>query len=346
LPNPSLADRFVVPPLDVLDARQGTWRERKRKWLSIGIQSEVGRDATSFHGMARRDPRYYDLKRAKEVELGHELTAAEFEADHYTPRTDSVGSGKSVFDPVLCELAYRWFTPTGGTVIDPFAGGSVRGLVASMLGRHYVGNDLSATQCAENRRQADALADAGLIGTHKDRPLPMWTVGDSAEWVTTLTPASADLLFTCPPYYGLEKYSDDPVDLSAMTYADFDRSYATILAGAARALRPNRWAVIVTGDVRDGRGQLHDLRGSTITAAEHAGLHYTSGAVLLNMIGSVSMFAGRTFAGTRTLSRVHQDVLVFCNGRPATAAQECGVVDPTLPPEILGPDEDGQPLFP
>ncbi|HXF87125.1 MAG TPA: hypothetical protein VNK48_02075 [Xanthobacteraceae bacterium] len=46
-----------------------------------------------------------------------------------------VGSGTSIFDPVLCEIAYRWFCPPGGSVLDPFAGGSVRGIVASRLGR-------------------------------------------------------------------------------------------------------------------------------------------------------------------------------------------------------------------
>lgn len=39
----SLQDKFVVPPFSVLDARQGYWRERKDKWLALGIQSELGR---------------------------------------------------------------------------------------------------------------------------------------------------------------------------------------------------------------------------------------------------------------------------------------------------------------
>src|ERR1017187_7966315 len=51
-------------------------------------------------------------------------------------------SGTSIFDPTLCELTYRWYTSTGGQVIDPFAGGSVRGIVARMLGRRYWGCDL------------------------------------------------------------------------------------------------------------------------------------------------------------------------------------------------------------
>ena len=33
--------------------------------------------------------------------------------------------GTSVFCPVLCELMLRWFCPAGGSVLDPFAGGSV-----------------------------------------------------------------------------------------------------------------------------------------------------------------------------------------------------------------------------
>ena len=30
-------------------------------------------------------------------------------------------TGTSIFDPVLCELAYRWFSAKGGVVLDPFA---------------------------------------------------------------------------------------------------------------------------------------------------------------------------------------------------------------------------------
>lgn len=39
----TLAERFGVPPFSVLDARQGYWQERKRAWLGLGIQSELGR---------------------------------------------------------------------------------------------------------------------------------------------------------------------------------------------------------------------------------------------------------------------------------------------------------------
>ena len=43
--NGSLADKFLAPPFSVLDTRQGYWRARKQQWLSLGIKSEVGREA-------------------------------------------------------------------------------------------------------------------------------------------------------------------------------------------------------------------------------------------------------------------------------------------------------------
>ncbi|MET7713676.1 ParB N-terminal domain-containing protein [Streptomyces sp. NPDC005407] len=328
--TPSLADRFLIPPFDVLDARQGWWRTRKQQWLSLGMRSEIGRDGNLvFQGWAQADPRYYDKKKEVEQRIGRGITVAEFEADHYTPPDTSVGAGTSVFDPVLCELAYRWFSPAGGTVVDPFAGGSVRGLVAAILGRPYRGNDLSDKQVESNREQRDDFATRRLLAAD-----PAWTIGDSSQWVDTLEPGSADLVFTCPPYYDLEEYSTDPADLSSMAYEEFDQAYARIIDGAARALRPNRYAVFVTGDARDSKGGLHDLRGSTIRAATAAGLTYASGGVLVTPVGSIRVTAARAFTSTRGLARCHQDVLVFCKGSRSEAARACGNIDVHLPDEV------------
>ena len=41
--NGSLADRFMVPPFSVLNAREGWWQDRKRAWVALGIKSELGR---------------------------------------------------------------------------------------------------------------------------------------------------------------------------------------------------------------------------------------------------------------------------------------------------------------
>lgn len=68
----------------------------------------------------------------------------------------------SIFDPVLCEIFYRWFTPPAGLVLDPFAGGSVRGIVAAKLGRKYVGIDVRGPQIEADIAQGKLILTDGL----------------------------------------------------------------------------------------------------------------------------------------------------------------------------------------
>jgi hypothetical protein len=39
-----LSERFLAPPFTVFNARDGWWQRRKHRWISLGIQSEIGRD--------------------------------------------------------------------------------------------------------------------------------------------------------------------------------------------------------------------------------------------------------------------------------------------------------------
>jgi hypothetical protein len=45
----SLAERFMVAPFSVLNARDGWWQDRKRAWLALGIRSELGRGDTAVN---------------------------------------------------------------------------------------------------------------------------------------------------------------------------------------------------------------------------------------------------------------------------------------------------------
>lgn len=305
--NPvSLSDRFLIPPFSVLNAREGWWQDRKRAWLALGIQSEIGRDAPAGGGK-HPTPNYKAAKEAGE-----------------STRGDGNMSGTSVFDPVICEIAYRWFCPSGGTVLDPFAGGSVRGIIASKLGLQYIGQDLREIQVQANRVQADAIcAD--------DAKPPAWIVGDSRNIDKTCADVAADLVFTCPPYADLEVYSDDPADLSAMKYADFRAAYAEIIAKACARLSANRFACIVVGEVRDKKGNYIDFVGDTVQAFRDAGLHYYNEAILVTAVGSLPIRAGASFSTSRKLGKTHQNVLVFVKGNGKEAASACGQVDVAMP---------------
>lgn len=224
-------------------------------------------------------------------------------------------TGTSIFDPVLTELIVRWFCPLGGIILDPFAGGSVRGIVSSKLGRRYVGIDLSARQVAANCEQAARICAGGIM--------PEWRVGDSTRLDELAADIKADMVMSCPPYGNLETYSDDPADISTMPHSEFLRAYRAIIAGAVRRLRVDRFACFTVGDFRGGDGFLMNFDGDTVRAFADAGARLYNRAVLVTATGSLPIRAGRAFAGNRKLGRTHQDVLFFVKGSWSEAARAC-----------------------
>ena len=52
----SLAEKFLLPPFSVLNAREGWWQDRKRAWLALGIKSELGRGEDGFHAAPGGSP--------------------------------------------------------------------------------------------------------------------------------------------------------------------------------------------------------------------------------------------------------------------------------------------------
>jgi DNA modification methylase len=396
----TLAERFIVPPFSVLDARQGYWQERKKAWIALGIKSELGRGESITWGdtpeITSENLNYYRNRAGNDGLLGISKQArshyavpggslrdaATLSADGKTVRGDGKGrtlgaiapneggdngilaspgkygnkgkglatsnssqdrltalqktgdsravdygtagnvseqSGTSIFDPVLCELAYRWWTPSGGHVLDPFAGGSVRGIVAAMLGYQYTGIDLSVRQIEANRQQADEL-----LTDNK----PTWIVGDSKN-ISTLAPGEYDFIFSCPPYADLEVYSDDPNDLSNMAYPDFKSVYHEIIYSAVSMLKPNRFACFVVGDVRDKKGFYRNFPAHTIEAFQDAGMTLYNEAVLVTAVGSLPIRVSKQFGSYRKLGKTHQNVLVFYKGDVADIKTwgdvECGV---------------------
>ena len=127
-------------------------------------------------------------------------------------------------------------------VVDPFAGGSVRGILAAKLSCLYIGIDISPEQVAANKAQLHVCDDC----VYK----PRWVVGDGEDVVALVrkelaaaglpedTPA--DFVHTCPPYFDLEKYTDLPDDLSNLpSYDAFLVKYRKVLKAALSLLRPH-----------------------------------------------------------------------------------------------------------
>lgn len=340
----SLADRFLIPPFSVFNAREGWWQDRKRAWIALGIRSEEGRGANALgfsdgcngsmggktYDEAKASAKARKSLGAVDLNVGGDLVRRMIgKADAKTFGTEGniAGNqtGTSIFDPVLCEIAYRWFSPAGGIVLDPFAGGSVRGIVAAKLGREYVGVDLRGEQVEANRDQARQIVKG-------EEPAPVWIEGDSRNIEKLAAGVEADFLFTCPPYADLEVYSDDPADLSTLGYEEFREAYREIIARACRLLKKDRFACIVVGEVRGKDGAYYNFVGDTIQAFRDAGLAYYNEAILVTAIGSLPIRVGKQFVASRKLGKTHQNVLVFVKGDPKRATKACGeieVYDPT-----------------
>ena len=265
-----LRDKFIEPPFSVLDTKSGSWQKRKKIWQRLGMKSEVGRDATVIN---------MDTKSKKNNSTNY----------------------VSIFDPALCEVLYHWFCPEGGSIIDPFAGGSVRGIVANKLSFNYTGIDIRQEQIDSNREQALDILEVDNQ--------PNWYVGDSNEVLDGFN-KEFDFVFSCPPYADLEVYSDLENDISNMPYNEFMKAYESIINKSCKLLKSGGLACFVVGEVRDKKGNYIGFVPDTIKAFEKAGMKFYNEGILLNAITSASMRANGNMK-SKKLVKVHQNILVF-----------------------------------
>lgn len=265
-----LRDKFIEPPFSVLDTKQGNWQRRKREWMRIGMKSEVGRDSVVIN---------MDTKSKK----------------------NNTAKYVSIFDPALCEVLYNWFCVDGIEILDPFAGGSVRGIVANYLGYKYTGIDIRQEQVDSNREQGLNILDVANQ--------PNWYVGDSNDVLNGFD-KEFDFVFSCPPYADLEVYSDLEGDISNMDYVNFMKAYEEIIAKSCNLLKSGGYACFVVGEVRNKKGNYIGFIPDTINAFRKCGMNYYNEGILLNAIASASMRANGNMK-TQKLVKVHQNILIF-----------------------------------
>lgn len=278
----SLSEDFIIPPFSYWDTRQKYWQKRKERWQDFFGDSREGRpDNLITEGM----------KRLGQVQGSDKL------------------SGTSEFDPVVAEICYKWFNVPGGKILDPFAGGVVRGAVAGTLGYPYSGVDLSEKQIQANQ---ESIKQIVVPITN-----PNYIHGDSTK-LNELVPEGEqyDMVFSCPPYFDLEVYSEDPNDISNMPYDKFLETYEDIITKAVAKLKDNRFAVWVVGDVRDKDGYYRGLVPDTIRAFEKAGARFYNDIILVNSIATASLRSRRPFEQNRKVTKVHQNILAFYKGDP------------------------------
>lgn len=217
-------------------------------------------------------------------------------------KTAAISGGTSRFDPVLADIMYQWYAPTGGHIYDPFAGGITRGALAHHHHMAYHGVDISDRQVDSNRRQATEMGLSGVTYTHGDGTQPHQR------------PGSVDMVLTCPPYHDLEVYTSAPRDLSKMGWEEHLVGIRRAAEECYTALRNNRFLVWVTGDLRAPTGELRLLPERTALILQEAGFTPVNTHILVNAVGSRYLMARRWWTGTRSAGRLDQRIIVMAKG--------------------------------
>lgn len=270
---PSLIDDFGICPFSILDSRQGNWIKRKKL-----LKEEIGDFGQARHGAVGMANNTVRDSSGKTIKLKQ--------------------GGVSILDPVLAECMIKWFSIRGELLIDPFAGDTVFGYMAGKLGRAFKGIELRSEQVEFNNNRCkefdcEYICDTGVnIAKHIKDPVGM--------------------VFSCPPYFNLEKYSANPLDASNMEYPDFLDVMQQAFSGAYSVLADNRFFVIVISDVRAG-GNYLGMPEKIVAMLQDIGLHLYNRMILLEPLGTAPYRARRYFTN-RKIAKVHQEVYVFYKG--------------------------------
>lgn len=284
-----LKDKYVVPPFSVLNTFTEYWRTKLKEWEKLNIYESFGRDAKLAYDNRRIDK-------------------------HRPPQQHN---GTSIFNPVLCEVLVKWFSLPGMTIFDPFAGGVTRGAVSCILNRQYVGIDLSKTQVEANYTWLSNFEDRYTLKYE-----PIWACGDSCK----VEFPNADMILTCPPYFNLERYSDDPDDLSNLnTYQDFLNKYTNILRKCYNILEKDSFAVIVVSDIRDrATTEYYGFIADTTKIMQSIGFKFYNEIILYNQTGNLAITSGNYLDKARKVGRQHQNILVFYKGDTKNIKEKFG----------------------
>ncbi len=248
---------------NVWNSIKGDWLRLKKEW------NEKIEAAGLKYGIA--NPKFASREGCWQGEAGFSnvvlSTRTVEDGEIKTNKEKSHNGNASVLDPVACEVIVRFFMPKDGRrIYNPFGGGVQFGYVAGSYGYDYIASEIRQNQCDMNNTICQDLKSA------------KWIKSDSS---TFLPDEKVDLVFSCPPYYRVEKYVDydgtsPQGEINSLdTYEKFRDTLFAGYKKAIQSLNDNCFFVVMTGDSRDKSGGYHCHESETeIFFKEHGLLIY------------------------------------------------------------------------
>jgi len=211
----------------------------------------------------------------------------------------------SVLDPTACEVILRFFMPKEGTrIYNPFGGGVQFGFVSGIYGYEYVASELRKNQCDANNVLCKEFSGV------------QWVQSDSATYEPE---GMFDLVFTCPPYYRVERYVDydgkapEGEINSLSTYDEFREALFSGYRRAIAHLNDNSFFVVMTGDSRNSKGAFHCSESETELFFKESGLSVYNKIVYLEAEFTRLAHAKKTL-NMRKFPKREQKIIVAYKG--------------------------------
>lgn len=184
------------------------------------------------------DPRY--LRKAIQFQVGV--------GDPVTPvrvfrAIQAVVRGPTNFRPALAKAVVEAFCPEGGLVLDPCAGYGGRAAGALAAGRRYFGVD-PHPQAEESHKGLQMVMGGDL------------RFENSPFEDASLEGVEADLVFTSPPYFMVERYADDAFQswVRYPTWEGWVKGFLQPMVERSRGcLRPGGLLCVNTKNIRDAK---------------------------------------------------------------------------------------------
>ena len=214
----------------------------------------------------------------------------------------------SVLDPVVCEIIARFFMPINGKrVYNPFGGGVQFGYISGTCGYEYIASEIRKNQCDANNKICTEF------------PSVKWVNKDSSVYKPS---GMFDMIFTCPPYYKVEKYVDYdglPPSGEINSLDTYEKFKDVLFKGYKKAiehLNDNCFFIVMTGDSRDKNGAFYCSESETELFFKENGLSIYNKIVYLECEFTRLAHAKKTLH-TRKFPKREQKIIVAYKGKIA-----------------------------
>ena len=310
----NIDEDFIIFPCSVLDQSNSKWQDRKKYWMKrLDINDNINsREETLCKSIILKYPKTYSCYLKFKDKNNEQLSFEEFVEKFNPPEFEEdkkniLTKGVSVFDPVLSELSCKWFSPyLGSKIFDCFAGDCFKGLVFALCGYEFTGIELRQEQVDSNINCCKKFSNLNL----------KYICDDGQNVDKYFQKQSQDLLFSCPPYYNLEVYSNLPNDASNQKdYCDFLKILDNAYSKSIEILKDNRFAVIVVGNIRDKQGFYYNFINDIINIFNKNGMFLLNELILKEPVNN-RRFSSRKYFKSRKIIKIHQNILVFYKGNP------------------------------